>query len=197
MNEKELKRFWDKVLPEPNSGCWLWVGSTSSDYGQLRIGAGGRNKGRLVSSHRLAYEHYVGPIPEGLELDHLCRNRFCCNPLHLEAVTHAVNMARSPISISRRRKIATHCSRGHAFDDKNTIWTSTPDGGSRRTCGTCHAVVRKKYRPKYEAANRERLAKRMREYTQQNRDRINAQRAARRALKRAQATSGPPAKATQ
>lgn len=85
----DLERFMEKVSPEPNTGCWLWAGAISSTgYGSFTA------RGASVSSHRFAYPELRGQIPEGLDLDHLCRNRWCCNPTHLEPVTRKTNIGR-------------------------------------------------------------------------------------------------------
>jgi hypothetical protein len=85
-----VQRFTENYIPVTESGCWLWVGAlTSQGYGQMR----GMNH-RVTRAHRVAYELFKGPIPEGLYIDHLCRVRCCVNPDHLEAVTQFVNMAR-------------------------------------------------------------------------------------------------------
>lgn len=87
-----LDRFEDKYMPEPNSGCWLWLASLRANgYGQ--VGRGGRGSG-MELAHRAAYNLYVGPIPDGLVLDHLCRVRACVNPAHLEPVTNTENLRR-------------------------------------------------------------------------------------------------------
>ena len=83
------QRFFNKVAPEPNSGCWLWTGSCIEDgYGQFWF------EGTNVRAHRWAYEFLVEPIPEGLQIDHLCRIRSCVNPSHMEVVTHQINLLR-------------------------------------------------------------------------------------------------------
>jgi HNH endonuclease len=88
------RRFWSKVnkegpVVEGHGPCWIWTGAKSAaGYGQLRTGD------TLFYAHRLAYEELVGPIPEDRELDHLCGNRGCVNPAHMEAVSHAENMTR-------------------------------------------------------------------------------------------------------
>jgi hypothetical protein len=79
---KSLSRFVEV------DGCWLWVGSLRGGYGRVRF------NGKLVEAHRLSYEHHVGKIPDGLVIDHLCRNRSCINPEHLEVVTEAENIRR-------------------------------------------------------------------------------------------------------
>jgi hypothetical protein len=129
-------KLWPKVnMAGPwhtglGSSCWEWTGYTDSNgYGRLKLG------GRISVSratHRIAYELLVGPIAEGLELDHLCRNRRCCNPLHLEPVTHRENMRRSDGIVGRKAR-QTHCKRGHEFTDQNTY--RRPDGC--RVCRTC------------------------------------------------------------
>lgn len=82
-------RFWRKVQKTP--GCWRWTGAIqSAGYGSIGLG-----EGRVGSAHRVAYELLVGPIPPGLTIDHLCRNTWCVNPAHLEAVTHQENVRRA------------------------------------------------------------------------------------------------------
>jgi|SRR5579863_806996 len=86
-----MDRFMSMVSPEPNSGCWLWMGSCLPfGYGQISQGRG-LNPGR---AHVVSYKHFVGLIPEGLVLDHLCRNPSCVNPMHLEPVTRGENVRR-------------------------------------------------------------------------------------------------------
>lgn len=82
-----LERFWSKV--EKTDGCWLWKGATAGPgYGRFRL------DGVLRYAHRFSYEISVGPIPKGLEMDHLCRTKNCVNPSHLQAVTHQINILR-------------------------------------------------------------------------------------------------------
>ena len=91
------------------SDCWLWQGSLRRGYGRMKI------KGRAYGAHRLVYEALVGPIPEGLEIDHLCRVRNCVNPSHLEPVTRQVNHLRGLGRYNRQGQ--THCKRGHSLAD--------------------------------------------------------------------------------
>lgn len=128
-------RFWPKVVRDPDTGCWEWTGATARGYGQIW------SAGQRVYAHRLAYELLVGPIPEGLELDHLCRNRPCVNPRHLEPVTHRVNTLRG-VSPSAKAATQTHCVHGHPFDEANTYRLSD---GARR-CRRCHARHRRQTR---------------------------------------------------
>ena len=89
------ERFDAKWTPEPNTGCWLWTGVVDrKGYGQFRVGSQADSTRRLVKAHRWAYEHLVGPIPEGRQIDHLCRVPWCVNPEHLEPVTNRENTVR-------------------------------------------------------------------------------------------------------
>lgn len=109
MNETQLARFWSKVLV--TDGCWPWQGYVAPDgYGRLNFSAVGRPQ----LAHRLSYQHLVAEIPEGLQLDHLCRNRACVNPDHLEPVSNQENAKRGRLART------THCSRGHEYDEENT-----------------------------------------------------------------------------
>lgn len=122
-------RFWRNV--EKTEGCWLWLGWLTEEggYGRFRY-----DRGRVVA-HRFAYELLVGPIPPGLELDHLCRTRRCVNPAHLEPVTHRENTLRG-ISPAARHAIKTHCPQAHPYDETNTRWYQ-----GRRYCIACKRVA--------------------------------------------------------
>lgn len=101
------ERFIAKVAVDESTGCWVWKAATGLDgYGRLGNDGGRSASPRVVPAHRYAYEHVIGPVPDGLVLDHLCRNRLCANPWHLEPVTPAENSRRgaaaNPDGLCRR-----------------------------------------------------------------------------------------------
>jgi hypothetical protein len=124
-----MDRFLSCVEKLPDQpGCWLWTGSyTGKGYGGFWTGE------RSVRAHRFSYEAFVGPIPSGLTIDHVCRVRMCVNPAHLRAVTQFENtMIGSSIPAINARK--THCKWGHEFTPENTRVSSTAEG---RVCLAC------------------------------------------------------------
>ena len=131
-----LKDRFDAKWVAVESGCWEWQACVANTgYGQIRV------DGKTVTAHRIAYELYVDPIPSGLQIDHLCRNRRCVNPAHLEAVTQRVNLLRGD-SFSAKHAVATECPQGHPYDEENTY--VDPNGG--RACRTCRNEASARYK---------------------------------------------------
>ena len=127
-----LARLLDRCVQDGD--CWTWTGCTDQGYG--RIGA----FSRYWWTHRLSYILLVGEIPDGLEIDHLCRNRACVNPEHLDPVPREVNIARgNAFQMVNARK--TECLRGHAFTPENT----EVNRKGQRSCKACRAIRRRTY----------------------------------------------------
>lgn len=136
-----LERFMGHMVPEPNTGCWLWLSGYDRDGYAMFFHT---RRGNSPRATRFIYQELVGPIPKGLVLDHLCRNRGCVNPAHLEPVTNRENIMRGHLPWRDR----THCARGHEFTPANTYHHPGSSPGSRK-CRACHAD--------YERARRARL----------------------------------------
>ena len=155
-----IERFTEKVQVT-DAGCWQWLAYCGENgYGRFYLAG----KGWLA--HRWSYEHHVGPVPAGLQIDHLCRNRGCVNPEHMEPVTPAENVRRSvgPQAARNRYAAMTHCKRGHAYDETNTRIDSK--GG--RVCLTCK---RAKAREHYEK-NRDAYIEKARAWAEANPERV-------------------------
>jgi len=120
-------RFVEKV--RKTNTCWWWTASRVNGYGQFRLG------GTMMGAHRFAYELWVGPIPEGMTLDHLCRNRGCVNPAHLDPCTQRENKERSPLHGHAKKT----CPAGHPYGGDNLY----VDPRGHRHCRTCR---RERYR---------------------------------------------------
>lgn len=119
--ETHAERFWAKVDKTAPGGCWAWTGGRNDDGYGIAVVA----KETQRNAHRVAYEWLVGPVPEGLVLDHLCRVRHCVNPEHLEPVTQQEN-------VQRYTRTITACRQGHEFTPENTRTY-----GGKRQCRTC------------------------------------------------------------
>ncbi len=136
-----LEKIRDRIFKTDT--CWLWTGSMSkkTGYGFTSVPGPKRNS-RSKPAHRVVYETLVGPIPKGLQLDHLCSVRLCVNPDHLEPVTARENTLRAekaPAAINAKK---THCISGHEFDEKNTY--IKPTNGSRG-CRKCRYAATLKF----------------------------------------------------
>lgn len=143
------QRFWSKVdkdgpvpIDRPDLGpCWLWTAATNGHgYGIFHL------DGRLVKPHRFAYELLAGPIPAGLQLDHLCRVRLCLNTAHLEPVTNQENIRRGESGVRQREK--THCPQGHPYAAGNIYRYR-----GKRNCRACSRVRCRAWRAERRASS--------------------------------------------
>lgn len=127
-----LERFHHLLAEDPN-GCWNWQGKLDAQgYGRFTA-----STGRTLQAHRWSYEHHIGDIPLGFEVDHLCGRPCCVNPLHLQAISADDHLQRT---VERR----TTCKAGHNYDDANT----RIDGNGRRWCRTCDRERQRRHRGK-------------------------------------------------
>ena len=130
-SERDQARFYAKVALPNEQGCMLWLAYVDPD-GYGRFNRGGKN-GKIDRAHRVSYELAYGEIPEGMVLDHLCRNRACVRPDHLEVVTKGENVLRGigPVAVNAQM---SHCPRGHPYSGDNLYLYR----GKYRRCRTCH-----------------------------------------------------------
>lgn len=140
----ELRRF-EKYI-EIAGGCWNWTGGLASHgYGQFVYSAIGTRLRQQARAHRVAYRQWKGKIPDGLVVDHLCMNKRCVNPDHLEAVTARENIIRSvrargivkKVKVKIVKPLPTHCRNGHEWSPINTIIVRLGKNRPIRTCRTC------------------------------------------------------------
>ncbi|HCB59169.1 MAG TPA: hypothetical protein DEP82_14940 [Arthrobacter bacterium] len=153
-NESLDQRLWGRVMKGAPNECWPWTaGKTKAGYGQIQW------QGQTMYVHRLAYTETFGPIPEGTEVDHDCHNgtnctakpcphRACCNPSHLEAVTHAVNTKRGNLGTVSTSRMKTHCPQGHEYSADNTTVSVNARGWRSRQCRTCNRERQRRIRAK-------------------------------------------------
>jgi hypothetical protein len=131
-----IDRLIDKIVRLPFSGCWIWMGTTAKGYGLIGNGYTPNGNSKMVYTHRVSFQHFVGEIPPGKEICHTCDVPSCCNPAHLFAGTHKENIA-DMMSKQRgdahRRGTSTQCQRGHELTGDNL--RVRPDG--RRYCHQC------------------------------------------------------------
>ena len=144
----DVERFMRHVVPVTESGCWLWAGVwNTKGYGIIQV-----NHYRYAA-HRIAYELFTGPIPEGLQIDHLCRVRCCVNPVHLEVVTSRENTLRG---MSPQAQLArqTHCKYGHPLAGDNLLRLKNPRLRACRACNKRRLAIKEERLKKIRALRR-------------------------------------------
>jgi hypothetical protein len=140
IQESDVVRLLSKVEWSHPLGCWVYTGGISPNgYGRFWL------NGKTVSPHRMAYIKWIGPIPGGYVIDHLCRTPSCLNPWHLEAVTQSVNVIRGNSTNeggAAYHRNKTHCPQGHEYNAENTSIVTRRSGTERR----CKACSRERWR---------------------------------------------------
>lgn len=158
-----MDKLMEKIEVDPSSGCWIWKGALNNNgYGILYIKLpDGRRAPRLA--HRLMYAERIGPLTDGLVLDHLCRVRNCANPEHLEQTTHRINILRGE-GLAAKRAVATHCVHGHELSGDNVILVN----GRYRRCRECKLIESRLYQKE----NREAISAKNKLWASKNLDRM-------------------------
>lgn len=145
-----MDSFWAKVQVSPY--CWHYGDYKYTNHTAVLL------EGKYVGVHKVAYEYLIGPVPEGMELDHLCHNKRCVNPDHLEPVTHAENLRRAwalkklrggmKREASERKGTQTHCWKGHELAKVGVLLSAKKDGKVRRRCRACQQEIQTRWRRK-------------------------------------------------
>jgi hypothetical protein len=133
VDSRTFRRWISKVDKTDPAGCWLWTASLDQDgYGWFR-------DGRVRRAHRVSYEHHIGPVEDGHDVDHICRVRHCVNPDHLRAISRKENVLSGvgPTATNARKK---RCKRGHAFTPENTL----VHVGGWRQCRECRRIAERR-----------------------------------------------------
>lgn len=146
------ERFHAQVEKAPDGGCWTWKSLLNGDpdeYASFDV------DGKQTYVHRWSYERHVGPIPKGMQIDHLCRNRACSNPEHLEPVTPRENVLRGD-TIVAINAAKTECVNGHPLSGENLYVAPTDDGRRHRSCRTCRREASRRYEAKLRMQGRKR-----------------------------------------
>lgn len=158
----DMVRFREKILSriivDEKTKCWNWQGSNVRGYGTIAEGTKSKGTWKQYYAHRVSYTIFRGDIPDGLQIDHLCRNPACINPSHLEVVSCKENIQRGEAGIANKSK--THCKHGHEFTEKNTYITKK----NQRFCRECGRLKKKKEREK----DPEKYNEYQREYRERN-----------------------------